>query len=183
MGGDAVEMTEAVYKALSGGRSLAAENRALNAMAVPELVATVVAGTGTYRAAAAVLGVHVSTLRRWRAGGKPLPDRHGNLRTVAKAAMRRARMGPRREKKLRGAVPWTIAGRVYVRSGKNPGADDRRRTLRVGIDRGTGSLEPALDAYLAGDDQGAAHAVERELDAYVAGMAMAPGEVESLNLG
>jgi DNA-binding transcriptional regulator YdaS (Cro superfamily) len=175
-------MSEAAFKAFSGGRSLAAETRALNAMSVPELVAAAVAGFGTRRAAAEALGVHPSTLRRWAAGSTSPRANRSKLVNTARAVTRRARLGPRREKKIRGTPSWTLTGRVFVKSGKDPAGDDRHRTVRPGKDLPEGNLSPALDAYLAGDDQAAGKAVEDQLSRYVSGMAMAPGEVEALHL-
>ncbi len=177
-------MSEAVFKAFSGGRSLAAENRALNAMSVPQLVATYVAGFPTKAAAAAALGIHPSTLRRWSAGSTSPRANRPVLINAARAARRRALMGPRKEKKLRGKPDWSLTGRIYVRSGKDPRGDDRRRTIDVGAECPTGALGPAVDAFLAGDDPAAAEAVAGLIDThYVAGMAVAPGEVEALSLG
>lgn len=175
-------MSEATYKAFSGGRSLAAENTRLQRMAVPELVATVVAGHGGRRAAAAALGVSYSTISRWARGESSPRANRGVLLQAARSADRRARMGPRREKKLRGTPNWTVTGRVYVRSGKDPAGDDRRRTIRPGAQLPEGNLETALDAYLAGNDDAAALAVESQISRYVSGMALAEGEVEALNL-
>lgn len=164
-----MDMTEAVYRAFSG-RSPVTELRGLD---VPELVRTVERSSGSQKTAAATLGVSPSTLRRWKAGTSK-PRALGPLQTAARAAIRRARLGPRKEKKIRGAGPWSVTGVVVISS------DSRRRTIQPGNDLPAGQLAPALDAYLRGDDLAAAAAVERAIDAFVPGMHIEDGKVDSI---
>lgn len=166
-----MEMSEAVYRALSGGRSPATELRGLG---VPELVRAVESASGSQRAAAARLGVSPSTLRRWKAGSHR-PRGLAGLQAAAKAALRRGRMGPRREAKLRGLGPWSITGVVVI------SADTRRRTVQPGRELPEGHLSPAVDAYLRADDLGAAEVVERAIDQFIPGMHLV--DVEAIRLG
>lgn len=175
-------MTEAAYRAFSGRAS--GPDRELHGRSVAQMTADVRAAAGSQKAAAAQLGVSTKTLRRWESGAVKTPKGLGGLQQAARSALRRARMGPRTEAKLRGTPDWQLTGEIKVSS------EVRRRTIRPGARLPAGNLSPALDHYLAGDDAAAGAALAAAVQQYHRGDGPArPGggmevvDVEQLRLG
>lgn len=121
---------------------------------VRDLYGQTVRGRPDTRAAAQELGVSQRTVQRWLQQGLParsdaagaLAQRHGGWR--ASAAGRRARMGPRREQRLRSKGGTVVfLGKVAV------SADPRNGTQRSFTTELNGDqLGPILDAALDGRD-------------------------------
>lgn len=145
---------DALYRAITGGLDRADESKSL-----PERLADIVKHAGSWKAAAALVGVSDSTLRKWRrgaSGGRGIAKpKAASLKAVARA-QRRARLSPAREAYLRGKA-WVqvfeFGGEVTISSdtrGRSLGPDD--------IDEQSVSLDDVVDAYLAGDDEAAVEA-------------------------
>lgn len=109
-------------------------------------------GTPNTKAAAEQLGVSQRTVQRWLQQGMPkrsaaadsLTQQHGSWRNTA--AGRRARLGTRREARLRNkGTQMVFFGKLRV------SADERRRATTVTID--PERMGQLLDAALAGNDQ------------------------------
>ncbi len=166
-------MSEAVYRALSGRGT--GPDREMRGLGVSDMAREVRAAAGSQKAAAAQLGVNVATFRRWESGAIKAPKGLAGLAQAARAAMRRARMSPGKEARLRGKPNVTVGGEIRVSN------DTRNRTVQLGGDMPRGTLGPVVDAYLRGDDAGAAAAMEAAIGVAVTSMTV--GDVDSLKLG
>jgi DNA-binding transcriptional regulator YdaS (Cro superfamily) len=136
---------EAAYKWVTGGKSMRTEGR----MSMRDQMAAVEKSAGGKAAAARAAGVSPTTWRRWAAGTqKPKPARVASLAGTARAAVRRARLSPGRESRVRGGeVPLSISARMVISS------DERDRDIDLeGDDLDPGALDALVDAYLAGAD-------------------------------
>lgn len=129
-----MDFGELIYRSLSGGLSSRTE-----AADLPRMLAAIVKAAGGPGAAARAIGVHPATLRRWRAGQTSPSARSAPL--LAKA-VRRARLAPGRERRIRAASPSQD-----VRQRDN----GRERTLGPGSLRWDDDASDRLvDAFLDG---------------------------------
>jgi hypothetical protein len=110
-------------------------------------------------AGAAAVGVTRRTWNRWKSGQSRPSAAHAERLSLL---TRRVRLPAGRERRLRTKEPSVII-RATFRYSK----DVRQRTVDVGpyVD-----MDRVVDAYLAGDDAGAAGAIDEAIDEYVAGM-------------
>jgi len=166
-------MSEAVYRALSGRQS--GPGAEMKGLGVSDMARAVRADAGSQKAAAAQLGVNVATFRRWESGRVKAPKGLGTLAQAARAAMRRARMSPGKEKRLRGTPNVAVGGEITV------SRDTRNRTVQLGGDMPRGTLGPVVDAYLRGDDVAAGAAMHAAIATAIPSMSV--GDVSSLRLG
>ncbi len=172
-----MNVTEAAYRFVSGRYALGSEAR----MGRVELMGAV---EGSQRAAAAALGVSQRTWERWRSGQivRMRPRNAAALRL----AVRRLRLSPRREKRLRaagrdGLAPTlTVSGVQHVSNDRKLRGRDRGEGmegapvgihLRDGVDR----IGPVVDAFLSGDDEEMTDRFQALLDDYV------PGDWENIS--
>jgi hypothetical protein len=119
--------------------------------------------------AARRVGVSPRTWRRWKAGGQPAGRNAAALGTEASASARRQAIAPRREKRLRTKGAFVrVAGQI---GGDTPGGPRRRNNTRqrtigaegTSIHLDGGDMGAILDAWEAGDDEGALEALRDAL--------------------
>ena len=140
----------AAYQLVTGGRSLSGERASSVAARMTELEQA----AGSKQGAARLAGVAPRTWRDWRRGTHA-PSRASAERL--RGALRRVRVDPRREARLRrfgsGGVTIRIKGRFRVSE------DERDRTLNLRSGNipawGRGIPGALVDASLRGDDAGA----------------------------
>lgn len=129
-----MDFGEMIYRTLSGGLSSHTESADL-----PRMLSAILKAAGSPTAAARIIGVHPSTLRRWRAGTASPSARSAPL---LQRAVRRARLTPRREARIRASAP---ALRVVQRdNGRRRDLDARNFGWRPG------ASNDVVDAFLAG---------------------------------
>jgi hypothetical protein len=131
--------------------------------------------------AAERLGISERTLRRYKAGGRPTKANAARLEEVTRTApeVRRQALGQRRESRMRSKGTYVrMAGQIGA------GGDPRyRRRREIGatspVHLSGEQMAAIIDAYKAGDDEGAAEALREALgEEYAAGTTF--GNLESL---
>ncbi len=115
----------------------------------------VVAASGSVAGAARDLGVPRRTLRRWLSGeSQPPAARRAQVDAAALALVRRARLNPDREKRLRKARTVVIVATYRYDALKKPGITPRTITFRLGANGSDGMRAGAvgllLSAFLGG---------------------------------
>lgn len=144
MSGD--ERNYRAYRAITGGRSPRSEPPDFR-----ESLAVLVKAFKSQDKAAAALGVPRRTLRRWMAGeNKPAANRRAVVEGAAERLLRRGRLTPKREIKMRTATMVVIKARLrYEDEG---GA--RTMAFKIGggnaLSLGGSAIEFAVDAFLQG---------------------------------
>lgn len=143
---------EAVYRAITGGRSPRTEQ----ATWMDGLRFVVGLTGGNVSAAARALDVPRRTLRRWLAGeGVPPAHRRAQVARMAGGMVRRQRLPEGRERRLRRAR--SVIVKAYYRYDRTRyNADARDITFRVGDDSPTGLnagvMGDVIERYLAGGE-------------------------------
>lgn len=179
-----MNLEDALYRALTGG-----EDRADEKAPLLDRIADIAEHAGSWKAAAGLIGVNDSTLRKWRrgaAGGRGI--RNPKAASVGRVphAQRRARMSEERERYLRGntwGASFHFVGNVTISN------DERERDLDGDdIDTDSVSLDAVIDAWLDLDDQAAAHAfgellAEGYFNLSDDGASVEVGDVETLEFG
>jgi hypothetical protein len=162
-----VNIKEAVSRALT--RRAASTGEGVTSRTVAELERH----AGGHAAAAREAGVSPETWRRWR-NGTQTPSRR--RREGLEAAVRRARLRPGRERRLRESRPAiTLTATVRVSS------DTRERTIDLGAYAEPGYMGELIDAYLDGNEDRQTELIEGLLDSYVPGMEIE--DASSLHVG
>lgn len=130
---------EAAYRWVSGGKTLSSERR----LGMAGRMAEIQKAAGTQAAAARAAGVDRRTWQRWAAGTqKPKPATLARLGP----AVRRARLSPGREQRLRsGQGTLKISGDMRVSS-----TVKHRDIELAGEDINPDALNGLVDAFLAG---------------------------------
>lgn len=158
-----MDLGDALYRAFTGGEP-------------PSDLREVVRALGGARPAAGILGVHPRTVRRYvtTTGTQrrtPSASRANALRDAAQRdpGVRAAALGGRRAARIRDQ--GTLISADADNSGPIIAGTDGRRRRRIRNWHITGdSMAPAIDAWLAGDDAGAAQAFTDAMhNDYVAG--------------
>lgn len=175
---------DALYRAITGGLDRADESASL-----PERLADIAKHAGSWKAAAALVGVSDSTLRKWRrgaSGGRGIARPKAASMKALGLAQRRARLSPQREAYLRGNG-WfhyfDISATVSVSS------DSRKRSIQgEDLDDGSITLDGVIDAYLAGADDEMVDAFEELLaEGYFQisddGASIELGDIDTLTFG
>lgn len=137
-----MDLGEAIYREITGGRSPHTEVRGGWSAAVEYLVGE----AGSARAAARELGVSESTFRGWRHGRTPR-DGGDYVLDAARRMQRRARLRPGREARLR--KPGALGDAKLVGRLSYDGAPEPDRDVEIGdyLDEVQNDL---VDAYLDG---------------------------------
>jgi len=151
------ELSDAIYRGLTKGRSPQSEG-----FSVRWRVAELERAYGGPRAAATIVGVSYRTWQRWRSGaGLPSPVNAVRLGDL----IRRARLRPGRERRLRQADPPMILfrGEVWYSS-------TREREIDLGPHVHEGAVGELIDAYLSRDDAGMDELFRALMHEYVQGM-------------
>lgn len=170
--GVAVNVTEAAYRFVSGRYMLSGELR----LGRGELMDRIERAEGGPGAAARSLGVTQRTWQRWRSGEvrRLKPANAASLRL----AVRRLRLSPGRERRLRAAglaghaPSFTVRGWLIVSSDERYREDaEKGKGVPIGsyISEEVDRIGPVVDAFLRGDDDGMTEAFQAALDDYVAG--------------
>lgn len=179
-----MNLEDALYRAITGGLDRADERAPF-----AERLADIAKHAGSWKAAAALIGVTDSTVRKWRrgaSGGKGIARPKGASLSRVGDAQRRARLSADRERHLRSKAVWQtfeFGGEVSISN------DERNRNIPGSyIDVDVVSLDGVIDAYLSGDDAGAADAFEELLaEGYFQiaddGATIDVGNVETLEFG
>jgi hypothetical protein len=155
------DLADAITKGITG-REPVSEDSSLS-----EILAELVAATGSGKGAAGALGISPTTFYRWQnyannaeRGIRQAPK--VGKRTIV-AAARRAALPPIQERRIRkGEVKLAINGMVAMSK------DVRNRTVKVGqyiTDRKMGNV---IGAWLAGDDARAERLLYRHIDQHYA---------------
>lgn len=154
-----------LYRAITNGRSPATEIASAAAR-----LAELERAHGGGAAAARAVGVSLRTWQRWRVAAagtasaareRQRPSKASELRLTQ--AVRRARLKPGREARLRRSRVLRVTGEYVVSS------DRRQRSEDIGPH--VGALRgKILDAYLAGDNREMARLFTRALDEYIDGL-------------
>lgn len=137
-----MDMGEAIYREITGGRSPRTEDRDFS-----DSLDYLVGAFGSASAAARALGVPPSSMRHWVSSGRmPKGPRAGIVTTAARQLERQIRLSEKREKRLRtkGFVALTVKCVIVVSD------DDESRDLNLGPYLDDGLEDDLLDAYLAG---------------------------------
>lgn len=163
-----MNVTEAAYRLVSGRFSLRSEGR----LGRGELMDAIEKAFGSAKGAAGALGVSDRSWRRWRSGEtRRLKPGHA-LGLVQ--AVRRLRLSPARERRLRAAgraqdaPSWFVHGTFLVSNDERPGKKawvGRYLSDKKGVDR----IGPIVDAFLAGDDEAMTAAFQVASDDYQPG--------------
>lgn len=136
-----MNIEDALYRAITGGRSPATEG-----VDAPSMIAEIERRTGmNHTQAAAYFQVPRTTWRNWRQGGHPKLDAFARLRV----AQRRLRLAAGRERWLRANPACAVLAEVKI------SADVRDRVLRVSTWEAWRNSPPmgrVLDAWLRAHD-------------------------------
>lgn len=143
-----------VYRGVTGGRYALAGELA----SIERRLASLERAYGGVRQAAAATGVSTRTWQRWKVAAEARPGERRERQGVSakseaklKQAMRRSRLGPRREQRVRQS-----SIQLHVKSRY----DEEPRTLdNSNLDLAPGTADRMTDAYLVGDDAGMADAL------------------------
>lgn len=139
----AVDLGEAIYREIAGGRSPHTEIGGW-AGALSFLLGQ--AG-GSNRQLARDLGIGESTIRGWRSGRVPRGDRRGELVDAAHRMQRRQRLAAGREKRLRRPAAMdsvTVGGYIIVSD------EPEERDIALGDYLADTLADDLVDAYLDG---------------------------------
>lgn len=151
---------EAAYRWVSGGKTLSSERR----LGMAGRMAEIQKAAGTQAAAARAAGVDRRTWQRWAAGTqKPKPATLARLGP----AVRRARLSPRREQRLRsGQGTLKVSGIMVISS------DRRHRSITLdGDEINPDALGALVDAFLSGaDEEQLGEHLDDVMQDYVAGI-------------
>lgn len=133
-----MELGEALYRAICGRQSrteISGLGKGLNWL---------LGRSGSKAEAARALGVPRSTFTRWLAGAKPRGQRGDDTFKTLLKMQRRARLTPRRERKLRAAPArdTMITGSYRY--------DQDHREVRIGIYLDPSTINQLVDAFLDG---------------------------------
>lgn len=161
-----MNVTEAAYRLVSGRFSLVGEAR----LGRGELMDAIEAKLGGSQEAAGALGVSVRTWQRWRSG-QVKKMKPANARAL-RLAVRRIRLSPGRERRLRAAGAAFDAPTLVVTGDFRVSNEVREgkvapigKYLSTEFDR----LGPLVDAFLAGDDDKMTEAFQAASNDYQAG--------------
>lgn len=161
-----MNVTEAAYKLVSGRYSLRSERR----MGRGELMDVIEGKLGGSKAAAGLLGVSQRTWQRWRSG--QVQNLKAGNALALKQAVRRIRLAPSRERRLRAAGKACFAPTLVVKGTFKVSNEDRpKKVAPIGryLDAVQDRIGPIVDAFLAGNDMGMTEAFQVMSDDYVAG--------------
>lgn len=166
-----MNVTEAAYKFVSGRYSLGGESR-LGRVELMERIERAEGGPG---AAARAMGVTQRTWQRWRSGEiKKLKPGNAN---ALRLAVRRLRLAPGRERRLRAAgvemyAPgFTVRGWLIVSNEERyrEGVDGKGVPIGKHLSQEVDRIGPIVDAFLRGDDEAMTEFFQKALNDYVAG--------------